>query len=92
MISYDGTKCISLNNQQCITIPILIDFNPDKYIKWVRCYSFIVGLDRCNQSCNTFNDLTRRKCVSNGTKYKHLNADLSKKVDHYKILKYFDHI
>lgn len=71
MITYDRTKCMSLNNQQCMTIPILTDFNPDKYNKWVHCYSFMVGLDRCNQSCNTFNDPAGRKCVSNETKYKH---------------------
>ena len=50
MITYDRTKCISLNNQQCVTIPILTDFNPDKYNKWVHGYSFMVGLDRCNRS------------------------------------------
>ena len=25
------TTCISLNNQQCMTRPILIDLNPDEY-------------------------------------------------------------
>ena len=33
MITYDRTKYMSLNNQQCMTIPIRTDFNPDKYNK-----------------------------------------------------------
>ena len=52
----------------------------------------MVDLDRCNRSCNTLNNPSGRICVPNKTKYKHLNADLSKKLDHYKILKYFDRV
>ena len=54
---------MSLNNQPCITRPILI--NSKTYI----IISFLVKIDRCSGSCNTFNDLSSRICVSNKAKY-----------------------
>ena len=42
------TKCITLNNQPCMTRPTLIDLNPNKYNQGLCCYPFMVNLDRCN--------------------------------------------
>ena len=41
------TKCVSLNNQQCIIQPTLISFHCNKYTQGLRYYPFAVNLDRC---------------------------------------------
>ena len=40
---------------------MLIYLNPDE----LRCYLFIVSMDRFDESCNTFDDSFDRICVSN---------------------------
>ena len=52
------TKCISLNKQQCITQPTLINLYPNEYIERLCYYPFAVNLDRCMEKCNTLNDLS----------------------------------
>ena len=42
----------------------LIDLNPDE----LRYYSFMVSLDRCNGSFDTFHDLFDRSCVLSKTR------------------------
>ena len=64
----DHIKCISLNNQQCMTQPNLINLHPNKYIEEFHYYPFAVNLDRCMESCSTFNDLSNKVCVPNNTK------------------------
>ena len=67
------TISISFNNQPCMTRPILIDLNPDKYNQGLRYYPFMVNLDRCRGSCNTFDDPSGRICVPNRTGKVNLN-------------------
>ena len=55
------TRCMSLNNQPCMTRPTLIDLNPDECIQELRYYPFMVNLDRCNVSYNIYDV----PCVSN---------------------------
>ena len=59
------TKCVSLNNQQCMNKPFLINLHPNEYTKRLRYYTFSVNLDRCVRSCNTVNDLSNKVCVPN---------------------------
>ena len=40
-------KCISVNNQKCMSIPTLIDLNFDE----LRYYPFIISLDRGDGCC-----------------------------------------
>ena len=40
-----NTKCISLDNQPCMTRPTLINLNPDKHNQGLRYYPFMVNLD-----------------------------------------------
>ena len=56
-------KCISLNNQQCMTKPTLINLHPNESIDGLRCYSFAVNLDIGMESCNTLNDLFSKEYV-----------------------------
>ena len=63
----DHVKCISLNNQQCMTQPTLINSHPNEYIEGLRYYPFAVNLDRRMGSCNTLNDLSNKACVPNKT-------------------------
>ena len=63
--AYNLTICISLNNQQCIAQPTLINLHPNEYIQGLRYYPLALNLDRCMGSCNTINDLSNRACVAN---------------------------
>ena len=62
------TKCVSLNNQQCMIQSTLINLHPNEYTQGLHYYPFAVNLDRCVGSCNTLNDLSNRVCVPNRTK------------------------
>ena len=55
-----GTKCISSNNQPCMTKPTFIDFYSDEHNQGLRYYNFIIIINRCNGCCNTFDDLPSR--------------------------------
>ena len=64
MLCFGGslaTNFISVNNQQCMARPKLIDLNPDE----CRYYPFIVSIDRCEGSCNTVEDPFVRAFVPN---------------------------
>ena len=50
------TKCVSLNNQQCMTQPTLINLHPSEYSQELHYYPFTVNLDRCVRSCKTLDD------------------------------------
>ena len=39
----DHTKCISLNNQPCMTQSTLTDLNPDEYNQELRYYPLMVN-------------------------------------------------
>ena len=52
-----ATKCPSLNDEQFILRPTLIDLNPVK----LKCYPFMISLDKCNGSCNIQKYLFRKK-------------------------------
>ena len=43
------TKCLSLNNQSCMTRPTLIDFNPDEHNQRLSYYAFMANINRCNE-------------------------------------------
>ena len=44
----DRTKCLSLNDEPRMVRPTLIDLNPIEF----KYYPFMIGLDKCNGSCN----------------------------------------
>ena len=62
------TKCVSLSNQKYMNQPTLIKFHPNEYSHALHHYQFVVSLDRCIGSCNTFNGLFNKVCVPNKTK------------------------
>ena len=68
------TKCMSLNNQKCMTQPTFINSHPDEYSQEFHYYPFAVKLDRCVGSCNTLNDLSKKVCVPNKTEYLNLSV------------------
>ena len=47
------TKSISLDNQPCMAILILINLKPVEYNQGLRYYPFMSNLDRCDEICNT---------------------------------------
>ena len=50
------TKCMPLNDEQCMVRPTLIDVNPVE----LKYYPFMIGLNKCNGSCNVLKK--RHKC------------------------------
>ena len=54
------TKCVFLNDQQCMTQPTLINSDPNERIEGLQYCPFAVNLDRGMGSCNTFDDLSNR--------------------------------
>ena len=59
------TKCASLNDQQYMAQPTLINCYPIEYNQRLCYYPFAVNLDRYVGHCNTFNDLSNRTYVPN---------------------------
>ena len=59
------TTCMSLNNRSCMARATLIDLNHDEYNQGLYYYPFMVNLDRSNESCNTFYDLSSKIAVQN---------------------------
>ena len=53
-------KCISLNKKKtCLARPALIDSSSGG----LHYFPFMVSLDRCGRTCNTFDDLYNKMCV-----------------------------
>ena len=53
-------KCISLNDQQWMTQPTLINLHPNEYIECLCYYPFVVNLNKWTGSCNTAKDLSSK--------------------------------
>ena len=70
----DHIKCMSLNDEQCMIQPTLINLHPNEYIERSCYYPFPVNLDRCMGSCNTLNGLSYKVCVQNKTEHLNLNV------------------
>ena len=70
----DHIKCMSLNDEQCMIQPTLINLHPNEYIERSCYYPFPVNLDRCIGSCNTLNGLSYKVCVQNKTEHLNLNV------------------
>ena len=70
----DRSKCISLNNQPCITRATLFNSSPDNYRQGLNYYLFLPKMDRCNESCNTFNDFSNRIYVPSKTEDTNLHV------------------
>ena len=55
-------KCVSISNQ-CKIQPTLISLHPNEYSHELHYYPFVVKLDRCVDSCNTLNDLSKKNRI-----------------------------
>ena len=76
MLSFSGSlarKCVSLNNQPCMSRPTLIDFDSNENNQGPYPYPFMVSLDRYDRICNTIDDASARMCVLNKTEDVNLN-------------------
>ena len=58
-------KFVDQYNQSCLARHALITLNPGE----LHYYPFMVGLDRCDGSCNTLENLFDKVCVPNKTEY-----------------------
>ena len=59
----DHVKCISLNNQQWMTQPTLINLHPNENIEELCYNSFAVTLYRYMENWNALSDLPNKICV-----------------------------
>ena len=62
-----ATKFVSLSNQKCTAKSNLINLYPNECTQGLCFYPFVVNLDRCVGSCNTFEYLYNKVCVPNKT-------------------------
>ena len=67
-------KNVSLSNQIYEIKPTLINLHPNECNQELQYYLFTVKLDKCAGSCNSFNDLSNKVCVSNKTKDLHIHV------------------
>ena len=51
-----NSKCLSLNNHQCINQPSLNNLYPNEYTQGLSYYPFSVNLDSCVGNCNNLNN------------------------------------
>ena len=56
---------MSLNNEQCVIRPTLIDLYPVE----LNYYLFMISLDKCSGSWNSIDDLSTKTCIQSKTKY-----------------------
>ena len=59
-----ATKYMSLNNEQCIIRPTIIDINPVE----LNYYPFMINLDKLDGSCSAVDYLSTKICVPSKTK------------------------
>ena len=67
-------KCVSLNNQKCMTQATLINLHPNEYSQEFQYYPFPIKIHRCVESSNTLNDLSTKVCVPSKIEYLNLSA------------------
>ena len=74
LLSFNGplaTKCMSVNNDPCMTRPTLIDLNHVKF----NYFPFMISLDKCNGSCNnSVDELSAKVYVPSKTKGVNVNV------------------
>ena len=63
-----------LTNQKCEIQPTLIDLHPNQHSQEFQYYPFSIKLDRCDESCNTINDLSNKLYVPNKTEILNLSV------------------
>ena len=68
--------------------PTLINLHPNEYSQEFRYYPFAVKLDRCVESCNTFDDLSNKVCVPNKTEDLNLSM-LNMVIDYDELTKHY---
>ena len=68
--------------------PTLINLHPNEYSQEFHYYPFAVKLDRCVESCNTFDDLSNKVCVPNKTEDLNLSM-LNMVVDYDELTKHY---
>ena len=83
------TKCVSVNNQACMVRPNFVGLNPDKF----NYYSFIISLDRRDESHDTVENPFGRICIPD--KIEHVNLkvfNMIKRINKPKTLTHFSPI
>ena len=68
--------------------PTLINLHPNEYSQEFHYYPFAVKLDRCVESCNTFDDLSNKVCVPNKTEDLNLSM-LNMVIDYDELAKHY---
>ena len=66
LLSFNGSlafKCMSLNNELCMTRLTLLYLNS----VGLSYYRLIISLDQCNQICNVVDGLSAKICVPSKT-------------------------
>ena len=62
--SVDPLECVSVNNQECIVRPEIVDVNSNEPV----FYRFTIKTSKCSGSCNNIKDLYANFCVTDFVK------------------------
>ena len=57
--SYNALKCISINNQECKTRPVIMKINSNETL----FYPNSIFVNKCSDSCNDINNFYAKLCV-----------------------------
>ena len=57
--SCNALKCVSMNNQECKTRPVIMTINKNKTL----FYSYGILVNKCSSSCNDINNFYAKLCV-----------------------------
>ena len=66
VLKVNTLKCLSVTNQKCMTRPKILDVNEG--VGEALFYPYIVLVNKCSGSCDTFNDPMAKLCVPNVVK------------------------
>ena len=67
------SKCVFLNEQQCMIQLTLTNLPLNEYGQGLCYYPFAINLDKCVGRCNPLNDLSNTLCVQDKTEDLNLN-------------------
>ena len=70
-----ATKYVSLNSHQCMIRPFHTDLNPVE----LKCYSFMINLDKLSGSGNSVDDLSTKICVPDKQRHKYNSIQYANK-------------
>ena len=65
ILKVTALECVSVVNQKCMPRPKILDVNEDEDVGEALFYPYNVLVNKCSESCNTFDNSIAKLCVPN---------------------------